>query len=221
MKNIITLFLPVLLLFSCHFTLAQSEKEDKKQTIVKLNMSSLAINNINLNFERTIKNNMSINVGLNVPLNMKVRSIDSEYLRDSKPSVAKGFGIVSELRFFSKKNKALNGFYTAPYVHIGRYSLSNVGRSVSIEPSWISNDATGILIMQDIKAHLVGVGGVLGKQWIVKNKIAIDCSGGIGINSTFISGTQFIPTNQHFGYLESRFNDVEFTPDYRLSFKIW
>lgn len=78
------------------------------------------------------------------------------------PSTTKftGYGITPEVRFYLSETDAPEGFYAAPYV---RY------QSFTIEETNPDPDLSG-------KATFNGIGGglIIGKQWIFKEKVALD-----------------------------------------------
>lgn len=112
--------------------------------VIKANILSPVFRTINVSYEQAISENGSLQLGF--------------FYTGYKADVTKfsGFGITPEYRFYLSETAAPEGVYVAPFV---RYQSFN-----------LEDEDTGD------KATYSSFGGglVLGKQWIFKEKIALD-----------------------------------------------
>lgn len=89
---------------------------------------------------------------------------------------AQGPGISQEYRFYSRKSNRLNGFYIGPFLHFQNLNVLNNSGSWNI--------------------NLLRGGAVIGKQWVVKDKLTIDLFVGPSFQKVFMSSHQ----DGHFNY---------------------
>ncbi len=112
--------------------------------VAKLNILSPVFRTINVSYEQVLSENGSLQLGF---------FYTGIKLDDTKFS---GFGITPEYRFYLSETAAPEGVYAAPFVRYQNFDLSVEG--------------------SDSKATMTLFGGglVLGKQWIFKEKVALD-----------------------------------------------
>ncbi|MCX7636308.1 MAG: DUF3575 domain-containing protein [Cyclobacteriaceae bacterium] len=115
-----------------------------KAQVLKLNILSPIFKTANLSYEHAISKNGSIQIGF--------------FYTGYKADVTKfnGFGITPEYRFYLSETEAPEGVYAAPFVRYQSFTVENTDTS-----------GTG-------KFSAIGGGLILGKQWIFKEKIALD-----------------------------------------------
>ncbi|MFK7978658.1 MAG: hypothetical protein AB8G86_01635 [Saprospiraceae bacterium] len=136
-----------------------------KRNIVKLNLPNLAFGNITLNYERILsaRNSVALNVGFIRP-QQPIGIINDAFNTDETISTPEFSGITAtgEYRFYSSRKGAGRGFYFAPYA---RYANHKLDFNATIEDNF-SNVATQL--------SAIGLGGQIGVQWLIKDRIAID-----------------------------------------------
>lgn len=153
-------FIFILILFSIlHLSVyAQSFK-------LALNLPSLAVNNISLQGEYVIKDNISASLGVayNYPKGTFFGNTDN--LKNYRKNI-RGIRFTPEFRFYPGK-QAPKGFYIGPYVRYMNYG--------TYWPGQIKRDS---IVFVDYTARLrlteIGIGGQLGYQFLIKEKLSID-----------------------------------------------
>jgi hypothetical protein len=122
------------LVLSPSFLLAQNKEKKafiipKEKNIVKVNLSSLALKNIALQYERAIAKKTSLALGLRfqpkgtIPFKSELeKQVDNEDVQigDFKEG---NFAITPEIRFYFGKKEGLKGFYLAPYIRYASFDL--------------------------------------------------------------------------------------------------
>ena len=158
----IPLFIVCLLLF---FQCAIAQKN-----IVKLNMSSLAFQNISLSYERSVYKGMSavLNVGWmpkhDIPGIITNRIGNPDFENDFVDiSKYGGINIVPELRFYrTGQIEILKGFYVAPFLRYMKLKLTSDyvynGSSISIDGNF----------------KQIGAGVMVGSQWLLTERLIVD-----------------------------------------------
>jgi Protein of unknown function (DUF3575) len=122
------LFLPIILLCSGTIIYSQDDKDIKHENIVKINVGSIAVKNIALQYERAVGKKQSVSLGVrfqpygDVPFQswLKDQVDDPDILIGSMQMG--NFALTPEFRFyFGKEN--LKGFYLAPYARYASYRM--------------------------------------------------------------------------------------------------
>lgn len=115
-----------------------------QQNVIKINILAPIVKTFNVQYERALNDQSSLQLGF---------FYTGYSTGDSKFS---GFGITPEYRFYLSETAAPQGVYIAPFV---RY------QSFTIEDD-----------VADAEADFTAFGGgvILGKQWIFKEKVALD-----------------------------------------------
>lgn len=164
----ISFLLPALLIASA----AQAQTNALKVDIFQPIVSTLA-----LSFEHKLSESSSFQVGLSGTFGYKD---GSGFSNTDRPSTS-GFTITPEYRYYlSERREALEGFYAAPYL---RYQyLSQTGR-------YYTNINGGAGYSQDYNASLnsFGLGLIVGRHWIFKQRFSLDIYAGPGYNFTGVS----------------------------------
>lgn len=136
-----------------------------KRNIVKLNLPNLAFGNITLNYERILsaRNSVALNVGF-IPSQQPIGIINDAFNTDETVSTPEFSGITAtgEYRFYSRKKGAGSGFYFAPYA---RYANHKLNFNATIQDNFANVNT---------QLSAVGLGGQIGMQWLIKDRIAID-----------------------------------------------
>ena len=117
-----------------------------QKNVIKFNIFAPIVKTANFQYERAIGENKSFQLGA--------------FFTAYSPETTKfnGFGITPEFRFYLSETAAPEGFYAAPYLRYQSYKIEET-----------SPDIAG-------KATFSGIGGglIIGKQWIFKEKVALD-----------------------------------------------
>ncbi len=136
-----------------------------RRNIVKLNLPNLFFGNITLNYERILsaRNSVALNVGFIRP-QKPIGFINDAFNTDESISAPEFSGITAtgEYRFYGKNKGAGRGFYFAPYA---RYANHKLTFNTDIQDNF-TNVATQL--------SAVGLGGQIGMQWLVKDRVVID-----------------------------------------------
>lgn len=123
---------------------------------------------------------------------MNLEKTGSVYIFDQQFKAASlprggGGGNVTEFRIYSKKKGAMRGFYFGPYAS---YSFIQM-KSGEIPVEFMYNNATQRAVMvQTVKAYIVGGGFQMGVQGMIGNRVPVDWTiMGIGMGSLGLKGT--------------------------------
>lgn len=180
---------PILLFLLPLASLAQEKDKSSlvgEKNIIRLNLSSLVLENISVQYEREIGRNKSILIGArfmpkgSIPFRDALeREIDNKDVQVGNAKTG-NFAITPEFRFYFGKKEALKGFYVAPYL---RYANFDIDGPVSYNSGLTKK--TGIFtgnINSFSGGCMIGAQFRLGKSWMLDCWIA---GGHIG----FASGT--------------------------------
>ena len=127
----------------------------QKENLIKINIFSPVVKTLNLQYERKLNATSSFQLGF-------------FYTGYSVSETSfSGFGITPEYRFYLSETEAPQGVYIAPFLRYQDFSLTE---STSTSKATLSTFGGGL---------------ILGKQWIFKEKIALD----IFIGPSYSSGT--------------------------------
>ncbi|SOD19921.1 DUF3575 domain-containing protein [Pedobacter xixiisoli] len=140
---------------------------DTGKNLIKLNLPSLAMKTVNVQYERAIYGKTSVGLGIrfmpkgSLPFGSALESID-----DQLGSLEMGnFAITPEIKFYMGKG-VFKGFYIAPFLKYANYN-------VSIDYEY-GSDAEKIPLSGKLNTYTAGV--LFGAQWRVANKFYLDWS---------------------------------------------
>lgn len=135
-----------------------------RRNLVKLNLPNLAFGNLTLNYERILsaRNSVALNVGYIRPQKPISAFDDAFEIDEVEPGEFSGLTATAEYRIYGKKKGAGRGFYIAPYA---RYANHKLAFNTTIEDNF-TNASTQL--------SAVGLGGQIGAQWLIKDRIVID-----------------------------------------------
>lgn len=148
---------------------------------VKINLSSLAVKNFNLSYERSLARKLSLVAGYSVMPTSNLgdmgiaKKIAEQFLNVQDPEVQDildnaTFGsraLTGEVRYYMGKHDGPRGFYVAAY-----------GRQTNMTMDYL--DIYEPMLGQDIplpyKGKLSGFGGglMVGAQWLITNRLTFD-----------------------------------------------
>lgn len=174
-----------------------------RQNIIKLNLPNLSFGNLTLNYERLLTNRSSAALNLGYIRPQKPASLLNSALdiNDADIGEFSGLTATAEYRIYGKKKGAGKGFYYGPYL---RYASHKLAYNTDIDENLTNADA---------KLSAVGLGGQIGVQWLIKDRIAIDW-GIVGLaaqwynfSSTFTAVDEAINFDEIRAELEQEIND--------------
>ena len=170
--RIVFIFLFVLL-FSSSALFSQTPSGDFKNS-VKFNVSNTLLydNSYQFSYERIIKENQSLNVFAGYqefPLITVDLGDNTELAKSSNRS---GYSIGADYRFYLgsiNKYKAPRGVYLAPFVSFFQFDTDRDIKHTDPDTKVVSN------VNLSSKFNLVNVGGELGYQFVLWDRLVIDC----------------------------------------------
>lgn len=160
---------------------AQTEDtEDYTKNNIKLNVYSLPMKNLSLQYERGLGTRTSVALGVRfqpkgaLPFQNTLKNIIKEEPEDSenagldfvKNAKMGNWAITPEFRFYLGK-KPHNGFYFAPFLRVGGYSLDWMYKFTAEDGTITDIDLKG-------KMSTFGGGLMIGSQWHIGKHILID-----------------------------------------------
>ncbi|TDG37532.1 DUF3575 domain-containing protein [Pedobacter changchengzhani] len=137
--------------------------------LIKLNLPSLALKTLNVQYERAIYGKTSVGLGIRVmpkgslPFSSLFNDIDDQLGSLELGNVA----ITPEIKFYLGKG-VFKGFYIAPYLRYANYNAS-------INYEFTSNNKTEIIPLSG-KLNTYTAGVLFGAQWEIANKLYLDWS---------------------------------------------
>ena len=145
---------------------------DDPKNVVKLNLFSLAAKSISLQYERAFTPQISACMGINYIAN---RGLPSFFTNADPSGILKGLtmsglAITPEFRWypFNSDKDAPKGFYLAPYFRYLSFGMKSI---VNFHDSTSNVDYTYPV---KIKFTGYGAGLMIGKQWLINDKVSID-----------------------------------------------
>lgn len=182
MKRLTTaLFLPLIFTFSAY----------SQGNILKANLTSLALKDVYVSYERTFLKKFSVNLGFDylpkrgIPLASYFADVNGNPspVRDMRIS---GWRITPEFRFYTSVLKgAPKGFYVAPYFRYGVYDFKLGSYQYNYTDGYDGNKSKTANIDFTGQYKAVGGGIMIGHQWIIAKHLSIDFwIVGIGVSGT-------------------------------------
>lgn len=164
---------------STTFSTQMLAKPSYRKNNVKINLSSLALKNYSLYYERSLSRKISFTAGYRtmpmsnlaeLPLLKKITeqvSEDGEELIDGINDMsASNTAYTGEFRFYGGKHPGARGFYLSLY---GRYADINVDYNYTYQAQSGSYNIP-------IKSNFTGLGGglMIGAQWLIAKRVTFD-----------------------------------------------
>lgn len=178
MKKLLLVFATTALTLS--YTQAQeassSSGNENPKNVVKLNLPAIGFGNYSLQYERALGEKISAGLGLRF---MPSKSLPSRFTESDSSGMLtamtiKGFGITPEFRFYPGSKGAPKGFYLAPYLRYGSFTM-NTNYSSSYTDSSITPPVSKTSTWPiEGKYTLMGGGLMIGMHWMIKNRVSID-----------------------------------------------
>ncbi|HUX83917.1 MAG TPA: DUF3575 domain-containing protein [Chitinophagaceae bacterium] len=171
------------------FTAMAQKVNQGPENIVKINLSSLALNNYSFQYERKLSHKISFGLGFRfmpqgaLPFHNSINSIinknqssgsgnnnnnnDSSFKNAVTNSRMSDWAVTAEVRFYFGKKGFGRNFYVAPYVRYTQFSL-NIPYTFTDQNNQPHN--------MNLQGNLTGFGAglMLGKSFMIKKIVVLD-----------------------------------------------
>ncbi len=160
-----------------------------QKNVIRIGIPSLVYGRVNLSYEHFIGENKSINIQAGVQVPRSFPQLIEELDRQGDFRVNginyKAVGLSPSIRFYlSKKRTTPGGFYLAPFVN---YNYNQLNFATEYDDGNVRDIPATI----DANLHGLGLGVLIGSQWIINERLAIDFNYfGIGFGRQF-TNTKF------------------------------
>lgn len=181
---------------------AKSDASDEGKNLVKINLPSLAMKTVHVQYERAIGGKTSVGIGLRMmpkgtlPFGSSLKDID-----DQLGSLEMGnFAITPEIKFYMGKG-VFKGFYIAPFLKYANYN-------VSIDYEYGDN-GEAIPLSGKLDTYTAGV--LFGAQWRLAKKFYLDWSifgPQYGISRGSLAGTKTLTAKEQ-SDLKEQLDDID------------
>jgi hypothetical protein len=169
MKKILLSFTLCLIIYS---SFAQSEDDNSKKNLVKINVTSLFLKTYSFQYERAISGKTAIALGIrtmpksNLPFKSEFASLidDPETEKQIDNFQTGNFAITPEIRFYKRED--LSGFYFAPFVRFTTFTAD-------LPYDFTVNGTTQTIPLSGDLKTVTG-GFLLGAQWKLGKLLALD-----------------------------------------------
>lgn len=173
-----TTFLTGIIMLSVISSQAQEKKiSTPKKNLIKVNLTSLPLNNYNGQLERVLGKKISITVSYkymplgNVPLRNNIVTIakgDANMQKTFDDLLVSNNALTPELRWYPGKKGYGKGFYIAPFIRFANFH----GEGIKIEFTPVNGVKDNIALSGDVKSTTYGL--MLGAQWFLGKRVCLD-----------------------------------------------
>ena len=173
-----TTFLTGIIVLSVISSQAQEKKiSTPKKNLIKVNLTSLPLNNYNGQLERVLGKKISIAVSYrymplgNVPLRNNIVTIaqgDANMQKTFDDLLVSNIALTPELRWYPGKKGYGKGFYIAPFIRFANFH----GEGIKIEFTPVNGVKDNIALSGDVKSTTYGL--MLGAQWFLGKRVCLD-----------------------------------------------
>ena len=148
-----------------------------KKNLVKVNLTSLPLNNYNGQLERVLGKKISIALSYrfmplgNVPLKDNIVNIangDANMQKTFDQFLISNNALTPELRWYPGKRGYGKGFYIAPFIRFANFH----GEGIKIEFTPVNGVTDNISLSGDVKSTTYGL--MLGAQWFLGKRLCLD-----------------------------------------------
>jgi len=166
--------------------------------VLKVDIFQPIVNTLALSFEHKLSPSSSFQIGLAGTFSYKEEGGGFSYNNSGSPQTS-GFAITPEYRYYlSERREAMEGFYAAPYA---RYQyLSQKGSYTNV---------AGYTQAYNASLNSFGLGLIIGRQWIFKQRFSLDAYIGPGYTFAGISSDRpdYSPAKSDFwGYYDGNYD---------------
>jgi len=168
----IVIFFAMTLLICPNVIFSQSAPKDFKNSI-KFNVSNTLLydNSLQFSYERMIKENQSLNIFAGYQ-EFPLITLDVNNVNFDQSSGRKGYSFGADYRFYMgsiNKFKGPRGVYLAPFVSFFQFETD---RNLNYtNPNTLVRSTSNL----NAKLNLMNVGGELGYQFVLWDRVVIDC----------------------------------------------
>jgi hypothetical protein len=201
--------------------LATAFTAQAQQNIVKIGVGSMFNRTLNLEYERLLTEKTSVfgEFGYQFPINVPAGLVDFTEGTGSTNNLVINEGTYNNVYFAAEyriytAGVAGKGFFVAPYLKLSNYSFDVTGT--------YNNDVNGFINIPaevNLGYFSASIGGQLGYQWIIKDKVTINWSFiGLGVGLNRLSAGFTADDNDVFEEWEQDVNDflAQFPGNYEL-----
>jgi len=145
-----------------------SDIQDKKRNLVKVNLTSIAFRNYQFAYERTITKRIGVQVSYGFIPTGQVPLVN-EYIKDENVNNIKlgGSNFTLEPKIYLGKGYG-HGFYIAPYYRYSHFNLDNLTYNYKSEDPVASGEKIPIAFSGKTNSNNVGL--MIGAQWLLGRK---------------------------------------------------
>ena len=156
---------------------AQSEDPDVKKSMLKINLTGLALNNYGFQFERVLNKRISLAAAYrtmpigNIPFKTQLinQSLNPTATSDALNALKFGNSATTfEIRFYAGKKGFGRGFYAAPFYRNGKFKAEGI----QFDYTNTANTTNRINLSGDLNGNTFGL--LLGSQWSLGKYICLD-----------------------------------------------
>ena len=151
-----------------------------QHNVVKANLSSAALLNAYVSYERTFGRHFSVNLGINmfpdrnIPFSSNFEDVNKN-VSPIKTMKMEGWGITPEFRFYtSSENGSPKGFYVAPYFRYSQILFQKSDYKYNYLDIYNDNKSKTSSIDFNGQNTSIGGGVMIGNQWIIGKHFSID-----------------------------------------------
>lgn len=162
----------VALAFICSFVAKSQEintdNQDKKRNLIKVNLTSIAFRNYQFAYERTITKRIGVQVSYGFIPTGQVPLVD-EYIKDENINNIEmgGSNFTIEPRIYLGRGYG-HGFYIAPYYRYSQFNIDNLTYNYKSEDPDVSGEKIPIAFTGKTNSNNVGL--MIGAQWLLGRK---------------------------------------------------
>lgn len=145
---------------------------------IKLNLFSLALQSVSMQYERTINKPFSFALGVQFmpSRSLPLKDIVNDLYPDADDAIIKAidqlrlnqFSVTPELRWYVGRKGYGRGFYLAPFFRYSRFSINEIG--FDYESTLLTKEQ--VLLKGELTAKTLGL--MLGAQWNLGSRFSLD-----------------------------------------------
>ena len=145
-----------------------TDNQDKKRNLIKVNLTSIAFRNYQFAYERTITKRIGVQVSYGFIPTGQVPLVD-EYIKDEDINNIQmgGSNFTLEPRIYLGRGYG-HGFYIAPYYRYSHFNIDNLTYNYRSEDPAVSGEKIPIAFNGKTNSNNVGL--MIGAQWLLGRK---------------------------------------------------
>lgn len=187
MKKSILIFVTLSIMLISIGTQAQEKQsgvDNKGRKIYYNHIKWNAFAPVGLAYERKLGKKISAQLAFSLPV--------GTFSSDGVEGKLSGYGVQPEFRYYFGKN-AMRGFFVGLYANFRQYKLDiDAGNGqIELEVPYSTGTRTVSFTTQqkgEVEINHVGLGLVMGQQWIIKSRVSVGIHWGVSFGSTEVEG---------------------------------